>query len=95
MFLAGAWQDEQTGGHFPTMLDQFTGTDALLRHDGQRAAHRVAEPGVFARYVEFLDLYVGQRTPSLDAARGVAPILAPAIFGTDGVEPAAGPVRRA
>ncbi|MEP6297441.1 MAG: CocE/NonD family hydrolase, partial [Ilumatobacter sp.] len=28
-FLAGAWQDEQTGGRFPTMLDRFTGTDHL------------------------------------------------------------------
>ena len=27
VFLAGAWQDEQTGGHFATMLDRFTGTD--------------------------------------------------------------------
>ena len=26
-FLAGAWQDEQTGGRFSTMLDEFTGTD--------------------------------------------------------------------
>ncbi len=24
VFLAGAWQDEQTGGHFPAMLDDFT-----------------------------------------------------------------------
>ena len=27
VFLAGAWQDEQTGGHFANMLDGFTGTD--------------------------------------------------------------------
>ena len=24
VFLAGAWQDEQTGGHFPAMLPNFT-----------------------------------------------------------------------
>ena len=27
VFLAGAWQDEQTGGHFANMLGGFTGTD--------------------------------------------------------------------
>jgi len=27
VFLAGAWQDEQTGAYFATMLDDFTGTD--------------------------------------------------------------------
>ncbi|MGK3946232.1 hypothetical protein ABK046_48760, partial [Streptomyces caeruleatus] len=25
VFLSGAWQDEQTGGHFATLLDKFTG----------------------------------------------------------------------
>ena len=26
VFLSGAWQDEQTGGHFPAFIDKFTGT---------------------------------------------------------------------
>ena len=29
VFLAGAWQDEQTGADFATMIPQFTGTDHL------------------------------------------------------------------
>src|SRR4029450_3803977 len=29
VFLTGQWQDEQTGGHFSNMLDDFTGTDQL------------------------------------------------------------------
>ena len=42
-------------------------------------------PTVFPRLLEFLDLYVAQRTPSLDAARLVAPILSAGIYGTDQV----------
>ncbi len=85
-FLAGAWQDEQTGGRFPTMLDEFTGTDHFYASLVNGLHTESIGPGVFPRYVEFLDLYVGKRTPSLDAARAVAPILAAGIFGTDAVE---------
>ena len=46
VFLAGAWQDEQTGGHFPAMLDKFTGTDQEALHADERQPHRVADaPG--------------------------------------------------
>ena len=44
VFLAGAWQDEQTGGHFPSMLDRLHRRAAPVRHADQRAAHRVAQP---------------------------------------------------
>ena len=37
VFLAGAWQDEQTGGHFPAFLDQFTSSPHVLRDDGRTA----------------------------------------------------------
>ena len=41
VFLAGAWQDEQTGGHFPALLDPFTGSPPprfVLTNRGQRVA---------------------------------------------------------
>ncbi len=64
MFLAGAWQDEQTGGHFPAMLDDFT-VAAPLRDPDQRLAHGVARASAFLdKYADFLDLYVGQRVPT-------------------------------
>ncbi len=85
-FLAGAWQDEQTGGRFPTMLDEFTGTEHFYASLVNGLHTESIGPGVFPRFVEFLDLYVGKRTPSLDAARVVAPVLAGGIFGVDAVE---------
>jgi len=84
-FVAGAWQDEQTGGHFPTMLDRFTGTDHLYVSMLNGLHTESISPAVFPRYVEFLDLYVGERTPSLATARTIAPILAGGIFGTSDV----------
>lgn len=81
-FIAGAWQDEQTGGRFPTMLDQFTGTDHLYASLVNGLHTESIGPAVFPRLVEFLDLYVGKRVPSLAAARVVAPILGGPIYGT-------------
>ena len=86
VFLAGAWQDEQTGGRFATMLDRFTGTDHFYASlvNGLHT-ESIGSTAIFARYIEFLDLYVAGRVPSLDAARAIAPLLAAGIFGTDQV----------
>ncbi|MEO7397405.1 MAG: CocE/NonD family hydrolase [Ilumatobacteraceae bacterium] len=85
VFLAGAWQDEQTGGHFPDMLDDFTGSPHLYV-DLLNGLHTDSlSPAVFARMVEFLDLYVAKRTPSLAGARGVAQVLVPSLYGVDDV----------
>jgi predicted acyl esterase len=81
-FVAGAWQDEQTGGHFPTMLDRFTGTEHLYVSLVNGLHTESISPSVFPRWVEFLDLYVARRTPNLADARTIAPQLAAAIFGT-------------
>jgi predicted acyl esterase len=81
-FIAGAWQDEQTGGRFPTMISEFTGTDHLYVSLVNGLHTESISPMIFARLVEFLDLYVAERTPSLAAASVVAPILAGGIFGT-------------
>jgi len=81
-FVAGAWQDEQTGGRFPTMLDQFTGTDHLYATLVNGLHTESIGPANFDRFVEFLDLYVAKRVPTLSTARVVAPILGAEIFGT-------------
>jgi hypothetical protein len=86
VFLAGAWQDEQTGGRFATMLDQFDGTDHFYASlvNGLHT-ESIGSTAIFARWVEFLDLYVAERVPSLAPASVIAPILASTIFGTDQV----------
>ncbi len=84
-FLAGAWQDEQTGGRFPTMLDRFTGTDRFYATMVNGLHTESISPAVLPRMLEFLDLYVAERTPDLGPARSVTPILAAGIWGTDEV----------
>ncbi len=83
--LAGTWHDEQTGGHFPTMLDQFTGTDHFYASLTNGLHIDALGPAVLPRLIEFLDLYVAERTPSLAVARLVAPIAGTGLFGTSDV----------
>jgi uncharacterized protein len=85
VFIAGAWQDEQTGGHFPAMLDQFTGTEHLYATLLNGLHTESLSLGVFVRYVEFLQLYVARQTPSLGSAGIVAPILAGTLTGVQGL----------
>jgi len=89
VFLAGAWQDEQTGGRFPDMLDDFTSSPHLYV-DLTNGLHTDSlAPDTMARMVEFLDLYVANKTPSLAGARAVASILVPQLYGVaDAVLPA-------
>ncbi|HEY8216979.1 MAG TPA: CocE/NonD family hydrolase, partial [Acidimicrobiia bacterium] len=64
-FLAGAWQDEQTGGYWPTMIDRFS-RDIPLRVTMTNGTH--AEPfgpDVITRWAEFLDFYVARRVPTI------------------------------
>ena len=83
VLLAGAWQDEQTGGHFADMLENFTGTDHFYATLTNGLHTESIGAGSFPRLAEFLDLYVAHRVPSLDSARAIAPVLAKSIFGTD------------
>lgn len=98
VFLAGAWQDEQTGGRFATMLDRFTGSDRVFATLTNGLHTDSIGPYALARMIEFLDLYVAERTPDLAVARVLAPVLGAGIFGTseldlppdrfDGLDPA-------
>ena len=64
VFLAGAWQDEQTGGHWPNMINRFA-PGTLVRAEGQNGVHTESlDPQVAFDALEFLDLYVGHRTPT-------------------------------
>ena len=84
VFLAGAWQDEQTGPHFATMLDRFTGTDKLhftMTNGGHTDS---MGPAIFSRWVEFLSFYVARKVPRVTAEEQlVVQELGKAIFGVE------------
>lgn len=82
VFLAGAWQDEQTGGRFPDMLDRFTSapvTRFVLTNGGHTEAF---VPEIFLAWAEFLDLYVAEEIPTVpDAFQSALGIIGGAVFG--------------
>lgn len=82
VFIAGAWQDEQTGGHFPAMLDDLSSAP-VLRATLYNGFHiDPLGPDVLPRVLEFYDLYVAERVPGIDLFnRLVADVALSAIFG--------------
>jgi predicted acyl esterase len=84
VFLAGAWQDEQTGGRFPTMLDRFSSSpdfNATLYNGTHGDGFG---PYILPRLVEFLDLYVAEEVPQVhEALYAVAPAAMSGIYGVD------------
>ena len=87
VFIAGAWQDEQTGGHFPAMLDLFTSAPHVFTTLVNGGHTESLSPPVFQRYAEFLQLYIAKTVPSMTAPNAIAPTLAQAIFAVDRVAP--------
>lgn len=81
VFLAGAWQDEQTGGHFPAMLPDFTSSPHVYVTLTNGLHTESLSPPVARRYMEFLQLYVGKKVPDLSAGSGIASALGGAIWG--------------
>ncbi|MAT19607.1 MAG: hypothetical protein CL419_00365 [Acidimicrobiaceae bacterium] len=86
-FLAGSWQDEQTGGRFATMLDDFTGTSVFKAHLYNGAHADSLGPRSLAAAIELLDVYVAERTPQVSPlVRLGAPALYESAFGVGGIE---------
>jgi predicted acyl esterase len=82
VFLAGAWQDQETGSHFATMLRNFS-PDVPLKITLMNGVHQDSlGPAVLSQWIEFLDFYVAKKIPSLSpAARAVASTLLSRAFG--------------
>jgi predicted acyl esterase len=65
-FLAGTWQDEQTGGHWAEMLSKVPASVPLkVTLTNGSHADSLVTPAILGRWIEFLDLYVAGRIPSL------------------------------
>jgi len=73
VFLAGAWQDEQTGGRFPALLDRFAPTTKVYATLMNGLHTESLGLGALERYYEFLDFYVARRTPKLGLLASVIP----------------------
>lgn len=87
VFLAGAWQDEQTGGHFPALLERLSGAPHVYASLVNGSHTEALSLGVLGRYADFLDLYVARRVPDTDGARQlVGPMVAQFVTGVGGLK---------
>jgi uncharacterized protein len=67
MLLVNSWQDEQTGGRAAALLDALElDGDNTVRFIGTNGTHtELFGPSILASMIEFLELYVAERTPQL------------------------------
>lgn len=87
IFIAGAWQDEQTGGHFANMLASFTSSPHVFATLTNGLHTESLSPPVAGRYMEFLQLYVGKKVPDLSAGAALASALGGALWGVSTFAP--------
>jgi hypothetical protein len=83
--MACQWQDEQTGGHCPTLVSHFTGTDRKWFTFTNGAHIDSLDPETYNRWYDFLQLYVAHRAPIVNAAvtRAAAPVIYQGAMGVD------------
>jgi predicted acyl esterase len=82
VFTSGAWQDEQTGSHFPDLWTRFTNAP-VVKYTAYNGAHADGfQPSVLAEMKNFLDFYVrGAIVPISTTLRGLAPSLFKEVYG--------------
>jgi uncharacterized protein len=76
-FMACQWQDEQTGGHCPTLASRLTGTDKKWVTWTNGTHVDSLAPETFNRWYDFLQLYVAKEPPMQDSAaiQAAAPLI--------------------
>ncbi len=84
VYLASAWQDEQTGPFFASLFNRFTGSKTV-RLTAYNGVHIDAfAPGLLVEWQTFMDLYVARRVPRIDPQlRRLAPLLMSRVFDAE------------
>ena len=86
VYLTGAWQDEQTGSRFASMIDSFDEApqSRAIVFNGHHPDG--LSPMVALRWYEFLSFYVARRIPQMpELLRAMAPLLFMEYFGYEAV----------
>jgi predicted acyl esterase len=82
-FMACQWEDEQTGGHCPDLVQHFTGTQHKWFTFTNGAHVDSLDPYTFDRWYDFLELFVAHKAPLLNSlvSRAAAPVIYQAAMG--------------
>lgn len=83
VYMACQWQDEQTGGHCPTLAARMTGTDKKWFTFTNGVHTDSLDPATFVRLFDFLMIYVAKSAPLLNSPiiTAAAPIIYQTAFG--------------
>jgi predicted acyl esterase len=81
-FVAGAWQDQETGPHLAEMLDDFS-PGVPLKAVLLNGIHAdTLGPSVLSQWIEFLEFYVAKKIPNIPpGTRALANVLLGEVFG--------------
>ena len=87
VFMACQWQDEQTGGHCPTLASRFDNSDRKWFTFTNGTHVDSLGPETVNRLYDFLQLYVAKRAPgaTVPLLRAAAPVLYQEAMGVSGV----------
>src|SRR3954468_11113947 len=87
VFMACQFEDKQTGGHCPDLAEHFTGTTKKWFTFTNGTHIDSLDPETFNRWYDFLELYVAQQAPIMNAAaiQGGAPVIYQEAMGVSGV----------
>ena len=87
VFMACQHQDEQTGGHCPTLASRLTGTDKKWVTFTNGTHIDSLDPETYNRWYDFLKLYVAKQAPATDAAKvqASAPLVYDAAMGIENI----------
>jgi predicted acyl esterase len=82
VFIAGSWQDQETGSHFADMLGNFS-PDIPVKATVMNGIHADAlGPAVLSQWIEFLDFYVAREIPTISpVSRAIASVIFSRVFG--------------
>ena len=86
-YVACQWTDEQTGGHCPTLAENFTGTPRKWFTFTNGTHVDSLDPETFNRWYDFLQLYVAEQAPITNSAaiQAAAPVIYQEAMGISGV----------
>ncbi|PZR67709.1 MAG: hypothetical protein DLM63_06060 [Solirubrobacterales bacterium] len=87
VYMACQFTDEQTGGHCPTLAEQFAGTNRKWFTFTNGTHVDSLDPETLNRWYDFLELFVAQQAPILNSAaiQAGAPLIYQAAMGINGV----------
>ena len=95
-FLACQWQDEQTGGHCPTLARRMTGTQRKWFTFTNGTHIDSLAPETFNRWFDFLQLYVARQAPIVRSAtvQAAGPVIMGVAMGIPGVPWPSDPIQQ-